>query len=183
MGLSERIIKLGDVFETFTITSNMCYVIIRMSEKNVVPQDINKRFDGITYEVKNGGVWFCTRSYMDIDKLFDAVDYVLEYNAEIEQKIELYSVALKNLKKIFNSEKVEKLKTLEFKFGEMLTEGENVEESVDSENAYISQVFPNETAEEEENVEDNTARKTRKRKRNNDISEQVINTESKEISE
>lgn len=182
MELSERIIKLGDVFETFAITSNVCYIVIRMSEKNVVPQDISKRFEGITHEVKNGAVWFYTRSYMDADKLFDVVDYVVEYNAEIDQKLELYSVALKNLKKIFNSEKVEKLRTLEFKFSEMPSEEKEVAEKAEySENAYPPLEYPVETV--EENVEDITVRKTRKRKRNNEASVQSLDTEPNEINE
>lgn len=183
MELSERIIKLGDVFETFTATSNVCYIVIRMSEKNVVPQDISKRFEGITHEVKNGAVWFYTRSYMDADKLFDVVDYVVEYNAEIDQKLELYSVALKNLKKIFNSEKVEKLKTLEFKFSEMPSEVEEevVEKAEYSENAYPPLEYTAEAV--EENVEDITVRKTRKRKRNNETSVQSLDTEISETNE
>lgn len=182
MELSERIIKLGDVFETFAATSNVCYIVIRMSEKNVVPQDISKRFEGITHEVKNGAVWFYTRSHMDADKLFDAVDYVVEYNAEIDQKLELYSVALKNLKKIFNSEKVEKLKTLEFKFSEMPSEEEDVVEKAEhSENVYPPLEYPVETV--EENVEGITVRKTRKRKRNNEASAQSLDTEPNETNE
>jgi hypothetical protein len=50
------------------------------------------------------------------DKVFDAIEYNIQFNQEAQAKVNLLRTKVEELKTIFETEDIETLKTLEFKY-------------------------------------------------------------------
>ena len=131
MKILERINRLGELFNSIRITKDIMYINVNFPNKWVIPTNLPSYFSGIKRVEKDGYQCFCAEPTYDVDILFDVVDYIVKFNDEIEKKLALYSIALKNLKQIFNQEGLEKLSTLQFVFTEANDDMEK-SESVDA---------------------------------------------------
>lgn len=131
MKILERINRLGELFNSIRITKDIMYINVNFPDKWVIPTNLPSYFSGIKRVEKEGYQCFCAEPTYDVDILFDVVDYIVKFNDEIEKKLALYSIALKNLKQLFNQEGLEKLSTLQFVFAEANDDMEK-SESVDT---------------------------------------------------
>lgn len=119
MNLNERINKIRQFFITFNVdsTDGASYVLVRFPNKWDIP-DRKSLKDSFKVEigVKPEGVFFITEIENDPSCIFDAIDYVIDFNRNVEERMEIFSLKMKELKEIFATEELEKLKSLEFTF-------------------------------------------------------------------
>lgn len=68
--------------------------------------------------VENEWFYYADVNDVDLNEMFDLVEETVQTNEEMYQKIELMRVRMEELKELFQEESLEKLKTLQFTFGE-----------------------------------------------------------------
>lgn len=119
MTLQERIEKIKPCFKGFNVDAKEGVSVLLAKFPNgwQVPETVVKSFN-LQTETRPEGVYFVTEIENGIDELFDAVDYVIEYNQSIIEKSEILKEKIGELKDLFVRESVEKLKTLRFVFGD-----------------------------------------------------------------
>lgn len=117
--ISSRIAKLGKYFVSFNVVAEeaAAYVIMRFPNGWSLPDQARmKEIFGIELAPIEGGLCFVTEITNGSDKLFDAADYVIDFNQQLEVRKSMLQEKIKELKNIFASETVDKLKTLKFVF-------------------------------------------------------------------
>lgn len=117
--ISSRINKLGKYFVSFNVVAEeaAAYVITRFPAGWSLPDKSRmKELFGIEIAPIEGGICFVTEITNGSDKLFDAADYVIDFNQQLEIRKTLLQEKIKELKDIFASETVERLRTLKFVF-------------------------------------------------------------------
>ena len=127
MAIHDRIENIKAFFKGFNIdaTDGVSVLLVKFPTGWQVPESVVKTFN-LQTETRQEGVYFITEIENGTDELFDAVDYVIEYNQSIIEKSELLKEKIGELKDIFVNESVEKLKTLEFTFsGKPITPKKN----------------------------------------------------------
>lgn len=125
MALQDRIEKIKQFFIGFNVDAQggVSVLLVRFPQTWTIPDQHNLAENfGIQIEARQEGIYFITELENGIDGLFDAVDYVIEYNQSIIEKSGLLKEKISELKDIFIHESIDKLKTLQFIFGEQTTE-------------------------------------------------------------
>jgi hypothetical protein len=117
MALSERIEKIKPFFVNFNVdsTDGASVLLVRLPQGWQVPNTVTKDFE-VQTAVRQEGTYFVVELDKGTDVLFDAVDFVIEYNQSIIEKSELLKEKINELKEIFIKNPMEKLKILEFTF-------------------------------------------------------------------
>lgn len=117
--INSRIEKLGKYFVSFNVVAEeaAAYVITKFPAGWSLPDKTRiKEIFGIEVAPIEGGICFVTEIKNGSDKLFDAADYVVDYNQQLEIRKSLFQEKIKELKDVFASETVDRLKTLKFAF-------------------------------------------------------------------
>ena len=96
-------------------TEGASVLLVRLPQGWQVPNTVEKDF-GVQTAVRQEGTYFVVELDKGTDVLFDAVDFVIEFNQSIIEKSELLKEKISELKEIFIKNPMEKLKTLEFTF-------------------------------------------------------------------
>ena len=142
MDINGRIKKIKKYFISFSTSVKDGANVVAISREDVwdVPYfNVKQRFK-VECVSKDGVLFFLTEIDNDSDCLFDAAEYVIDYNAELEKRKKLYHQAVARLKDIFSSEPVSKLENLDFVFKKKKTtkvekpEVESSPEPVETEN-------------------------------------------------
>jgi hypothetical protein len=118
MTLHERIEKIKPCFKGFNVDAKegVSVLLAKFPVGWTVPDAVSKSFN-LQTETHPEGVYFVTEIENGIDELFDAVEYIIEYNQSIIEKSEILKEKINELKDLFVRESVERLKTLQFTFG------------------------------------------------------------------
>lgn len=124
--LNDRINKIKDYFVSFNVVSeeNASYILVKFPNKWTIP-DKNSLKDAFKTEYAvsaDGSVFFATELENGTDCLFDCVDYVIDFNKNVEERKALFSEKVAELSRIFAEEDLEQLKTLEFVFAKQKKE-------------------------------------------------------------
>lgn len=118
MNIKERIKKLGAYFNNLNISSenNIIYVHVKFPKgwgcSEVTEHNFNVKC--VQDEIP-GYFYFYADIEVGFDKVFDAIEYNIQFNEEAQAKVELLKIKVEELKNIFEEEDIETLKTLEFK--------------------------------------------------------------------
>ena len=120
MAIVDRINKIKNYFFEFNIQieNEASYVIVRFPDKWTLP-DQNSLMEVYKTQVslQREGVYFITEINNDPEILFDCIDYVIDFNNEVDARKELLSQKASELSSLFATEPLEKLRLLEFTFG------------------------------------------------------------------
>jgi preprotein translocase subunit SecF len=118
MNIKERIKKLGTYFNNLNISSenNIIYVHVKFPKgwgcSEVTEHNFNVKC--VQDEIP-GYFYFYADIEVGFDKVFDSIEYNIQFNEEAQAKVELLKIKVEELKNIFEEEDIETLKTLEFK--------------------------------------------------------------------
>ena len=142
MDINGRIKKIKKYFISFStsVKDGANVVAITPEDGWDVPYFNVKQRYKVDCVLKDGVLFFLTEIDNDSDCLFDAAEYVIDYNAELEKRKKLYHDAVARLKEIFSSEPVSKLENLDFVFKKKKatkaekSDADNVTETVEVEN-------------------------------------------------
>lgn len=136
MSLNERITKVKPYFVTFNVNGeeDAMYVVAKFPQTWAIP-DKSGLLENFKVQVApmNNGICFVTESENGADCVFDALDYVIDFNKSVEERKALLMEKVNELKQLFSTETLEKLKTLTFIFepqkkkGPKKKKSENVE--------------------------------------------------------
>lgn len=119
MDINERVKALGPYFKSLNMVDGAVVVLVKFPEKWKVfnKEEIFEEFNvqvGKKEEVD--GTFFVGEIADGLENVFDAIESVISQNKTLEEKAELLEAKAKELRDLFISEPLEKLKTLEFTF-------------------------------------------------------------------
>ena len=114
---NERIERIGEYFKGFNIADGLMMVFIVFPKEWILLEEeyLNNTYNVFTSK-RDGGVYFVTEVKNGSECLFEAIDNVIDVNKSLEEKTKLLQLKAKELKELFLSESLDKLKTLEFTF-------------------------------------------------------------------
>lgn len=122
MDLQKNILNLGDYFKEMNIVENVIYILVAFPNKWLISNTIKDNFN-VNVTIKKDynkdnkfGYYFFTDFNDNADNLFDAINYTINFNLQAEEKIKLLLSKIEELKKIFDEEDINTLKTLQFKY-------------------------------------------------------------------
>lgn len=118
MSLKERIDKLKPYLLAYNVSmeDGVQYAVLRVPQNWTIPaEDIDKTY-GVKVRAIDGGTCFLADINDGHEVLFDSLDHVVELNVKIQERMALLKTKVEELKKLFISEDLERLKTLEFTF-------------------------------------------------------------------
>jgi hypothetical protein len=119
MNIKERIEKLGQYFNSMNLSSDNGIIYVRVqfpkgwgcsevTEHNFNVKSVKDDIPGYFY--------FFADMEIGFDKVFDAIEYNIQFNEEAQAKVGLLKEKIEELKYIFEKEDIDVLKTLEFKY-------------------------------------------------------------------
>lgn len=118
--MQDRIEKIKDYFISFNIAEGVAYIQIKLPNKWDAPSSevLEENFQTKTAKESNGTIYFFSEMDNGIMNVFDAVDFTVEYNKDLEEKSELFRVKIEELKNLFATKSLDELKTLNITFSE-----------------------------------------------------------------
>lgn len=118
MNIKERIEKLGMYFHSMNVASenNIIYVRVQFPKGWGCSEltEYNYKVKAVDDEIP-GYFYFFADMEIGFDKVFDAIEYNIQFNEEAQAKVSLLREKIEELKNIFETEDINVLKTLEFK--------------------------------------------------------------------
>lgn len=120
MDLKFRIDKIRPYFISFNVVAeeSAAYAVVRFPKGWKIP-DVNALKANFKIELaptSTGGYLFASEISNGTEGIFDAIDYVVDFNKKVEERSGLLEAKIKELAALFASETLEKLKTLKFTF-------------------------------------------------------------------
>lgn len=162
MAIQDRIEKIKPFFIQFNIAAEdgAAYALVRFpndKERWEMPTNaLLKDNFKVEIGVRQEGVYFVSDLNDGVDCIFDAIDYVIEYNRSIQEKSGLLIEKIQELKQLFISEDIERLKTLEFVMKDKKKGGKTSRKTAKAEVVSISEEHSiNDTEITEEKIEIN----------------------------
>jgi hypothetical protein len=119
MNIQERINKLGDYFKGMQVNAenSIIYVTVQFQKGWACSEVTEHNFNVKAVQDEIPGVfYFFTDMEIGFDKVFDAIEYNINFNEEAQAKVNLLREKIEELRDIFESEDIDTLKTLEFKY-------------------------------------------------------------------
>lgn len=118
MGLNDRIEKLKPYLLVYNVSidDGVQYAVLRLPDKWSIPADEIDKAYGVKIRKIDGGICFLADISAGQDTLFNSLDYVVNLNVKLEERVSLLKQKVDELKEIFMKEDLEKLKTIEFTF-------------------------------------------------------------------
>ena len=152
--MQKRIEKISSFFKGFNITDGIAYVVVSFPKAWQIPSGevLSTEFKTSVAEDDNG-TYFFTQYINGIELVFDAVDFVIEFNRDLEAKTNLFKEKMDELKNIFMSESLETLKTLKIEF-KQATKKNTKKKNTSKKNEKVDNVVASEIK-----TEDNTVNK------------------------
>ena len=147
--MEERINKIKKYFKSFEIVDGIAYTLVSFPKKWQVPSNeiLMETFNVKTVlSEKGNGFYFCCEISNGIYPLFDAVDFTIDFNLNIEEKSELLIEKVNELKTIFAEKPIEVLRTIQFKYSEKKPKNirkNNKKKNNDSEDILKSEITDN----------------------------------------
>ena len=119
MNIQDRIKNISEYFIGMQMSTedNVVYVRTRFPDKWVISELLEDNFNvrGIQ-DKKNNTQFFFTNIENGFDVVFDAIDFTIQMNKSALERLELFKEKVDELKELFDSEEIEKLRRLEFTF-------------------------------------------------------------------
>lgn len=119
MNIKERIERLGMYFNSMNVAAenNIIYVRVQFPKGWGCSELTEHNFNvtAVTDEIP-GYFYFFANMEIGFDKIFDAIEYNIQFNEEAQAKVSLLREKIEELKNIFENEDINVLKTLEFKY-------------------------------------------------------------------
>ena len=111
--MQKRIEKISSFFKGFNITDGIAYIYVVFPNTWQLPNSavLSDNFKA-SIASDDSGVYFFTQYTNGIDLIFDAVDFVIEFNRDLEAKTALFKEKVEELKSLFTTETTEALSTL-----------------------------------------------------------------------
>ena len=121
MDIQNRINKIKDYFVEMNVAENVIYVTIAFpNEKWIINDNITSMFPGVKIvkkNIPNKNQWFIFAEYtIGFDTVFDAAEFVVNENKNAQAKLNLLIKKMDELKSLFQTEDIDTLKTLQFKY-------------------------------------------------------------------
>ena len=119
MNIQERINNLGDYFKGMQVNAEngIIYVTVQFHKGWACSEVTEHNFNVKAVQDDMPGLfYFFTDMEVGFDKIFDAIDYNIRFNEEAQAKVNLLREKIEELRTIFESEDIDTLKTLEFKY-------------------------------------------------------------------
>lgn len=124
MNIKERIEKLGIYFHSMNVAAenNIIYVRVQFPKGWGCSEltEYNFNVKSVTDEIP-GYFYFFADMEVGFDKIFDAIEFNIQFNEEAQAKVYLLREKIEELKNIFETEDINVLKTLEFKLKKKAT--------------------------------------------------------------
>lgn len=165
MNIKERIEKLGIYFNSMNVAAenNIIYVRVQFPKgwgcSELTEYNFNVKV--VTDEIP-GYFYFFADMEVGFEKIFDAIDFNIQFNEEAQAKVALLREKIEELKNIFENEDISVLKTLEFKYKKKPTRKNKIQKEENIENT-VDVITPNTINEkdfeltEKETIEENYA--------------------------
>lgn len=138
MGLKERIERLGTYFASMNVAAenNLIYVQVKFPQSWGCSEltEYNFNVKAVRDEMP-GYFYFFADMTVGFDKIFDAIEFNINFNEEAQAKVTLLREKIEELKNIFEVEDIAVLQTLEFKYKRKKTRTNK--KSKDEENAKV----------------------------------------------
>lgn len=119
MHLKERIERLGTYFHSMNVAAenNIIYVHVQFPKGWGCSEltEYNFNVTAVADEIP-GYFYFFSNMEVGFDKIFDAIEFNIQFNEEAQAKVTLLREKIEELKMIFETEDIAVLKTLEFKY-------------------------------------------------------------------
>jgi hypothetical protein len=119
MDIKDRIEKIGKYFQDMNVASgnNIIYVHVMFPKgwgfSELTEYDYNVK---VVPDEIPGYFYFFTDLSNGFERVFDAIDYNINFNEEAQIKVALLREKIEELKDIFENEDIDTIKTLEFKY-------------------------------------------------------------------
>lgn len=137
--MKEKIERLGKYFHSMNVASenNIIYVRVQFPKgwgcSEVTEHNFNVK--AVKDEIP-GYFYFFASLEVGFDKVFEAIEYNIQFNEEAQAKVALLKDKIEELKDIFENEDINVLKTLEFKYKKK----KNIKKSVVKEEPLNSEI-------------------------------------------
>jgi hypothetical protein len=156
MNIKERIERLGMYFHSMNVAAenNIIYVRVQFPKGWGCSEltEYNFNVKSVTDEIP-GYFYFFANMEIGFDKIFDAIEYNIQFNEEAQAKVSLLREKIEELKDIFENEDINVLKTLEFKYKKKKTKSIKVQKTVTEESKEIVEPVSETQVLEENNSE------------------------------
>lgn len=116
MNLQEKIISLSEYKLGFNIYSGHTIINVTYPKEWSVIKPENQEITFAQDEVNTETYFYSAPITFDIKNIFDCIETTIEFNKEMEKKIQLFQEKQKELQNIFIEESYETLETLTFSF-------------------------------------------------------------------
>lgn len=115
--MQNRINNIIEYFRGFNIADGIAYIHVTFPKTWQLPNNniLNNEFK-TNVASDNTGIYFFTKYENGINIVFDAVEFTIDFNKDLEEKTSLFKDKVSELKELFMQEKLDVLKTLQFKF-------------------------------------------------------------------
>lgn len=115
MDLQEKLIELSEYGVSFNVASGNFVIKIKYNSNWTIIQPDGNEIAFYRDENDDSVYYYVASVTTSIDKIFFAIDETIEYNRELELKVELFKEKMSELQEIFAQEPLDALRTLEFK--------------------------------------------------------------------
>ena len=119
MNIKERIEKIGKYFHSMNVASedNVIYVRVMFPKGWGCSEltEYNYNVKAVADEIP-GYFYFFADMEIGFENIFNAIDFNIHFNEEAQAKVGLLREKIEELKNIFETEDIDTLKTLEFKY-------------------------------------------------------------------
>ena len=117
MDINERIKSISQYLVTFNIQEGVACLVAKFPDKWTLfdAKTIGDEFN-IVIEERQDGVFFVCSIADGFDGIFNAIDFIIEQNKDLEMKSELLREKVNQLKSLFEQEPLDRLRTLRFVF-------------------------------------------------------------------
>lgn len=158
MDLQEKLIELSEYNVSFNVANGSFVIRIKYDDRWTVIQPDSKDISFYRDDSNDSVYYYVAPITVGIDKMFSAIDETIEYNRELEIKVELFKQKMNELQEIFAQEPLEVLNTLEFKMKKKRdkikkSKQTEIEKEVSEENESVKDIEKEDTVEEEKETE------------------------------
>lgn len=164
MDLENRLRKLNAFNISFEIKQGYYHIALEFNDgwDVIMPEN-----ESIYVQQKNGFYHYVALiDNVKLEDIFSAIDNTIDYNIDLEKKLQLFKQKTEELQKIFANEDYETLQTLEFKLGEKQELKKIIKKA--------------KTAAKEKTTKKTRAKKTTKKEEKPTVVEEVIEEPKKE---
>ena len=119
MNINDRIKNISEYFVSMNVAAEngIIYVLVNFPQRWACSELTEYNFNVTAVRAETPtSFYFFTSMENGFDKVFDAIEYNINFNKEAQIKVSLLKEKIDELKDIFENEDIETLKTLEFKY-------------------------------------------------------------------